>query len=72
MDFDLIWRRQEISAELKTMTQDWVTRADTALRKSAGNRMPSEWAKKTDCCDDMRERTPKLLKRRPPEFARAS
>jgi hypothetical protein len=72
MDFDLIWRKQEISTELKMMTQDWVAKADAALRKSAGNRMPSEWAKKMDCCDDMRERIPRLLKRRPPEFAMTS
>jgi hypothetical protein len=71
LDFDLIWKQQAISSELKAMTQDWVTKADAALRKSAGNRMPSEWAKKEDCCEEMRERAPRLLKRRPPEFAKA-
>jgi AIPR protein len=71
MDFDLIWRKQEISPELTAMTTDWVTKADVALRRSAGNRMPSEWAKKEDCCEDMRERAPRLLKRRPPELAKA-
>jgi hypothetical protein len=71
LDFDLIWKQQAISNELKTMAEDWVTKADVALRQSAGNRMPSEWAKKDDCCEEMRERTPKLLKRRPPEFAAA-
>ena len=71
MDLELIWRQQEISKELKMMTEDWVGRADVALRKSAGNRMPSEWAKKVDCCADMRERAPRLLKRRPPELANA-
>lgn len=72
LDFGLIWKQQAISEELKAMTADWVTKADAALRKSAGNRMPSEWAKKDDCCEEMRERTPRLLKRRPPEFARVS
>jgi hypothetical protein len=71
LDFDLIWKQQAISTELKVMTEDWVTKADSALRKTAGNRMPSEWAKKDDCCEEMRERTPRLLKRRPPEFAKA-
>lgn len=71
MDFDLIWRKQEISPELTAMTADWVMKADVALRRSAGNRMPSEWAKKEDCCEDMRERAPRLLKSRPPEFAKA-
>jgi hypothetical protein len=71
MDFDMIWRKQEISPELAVMTTDWVTKADVALRRSAGNRMPSEWAKKEDCCEDMRERAPRLLKRRPPELAKA-
>ena len=46
MDFDMIWKKQEISPELSAMTTDWVTKADAALRRSAGNRMPSEWAKK--------------------------
>jgi hypothetical protein len=71
LDFDLIWKKQAISNELKAMTEDWVTKADVALRRSAGNRMPSEWAKKDDCCQEMRERIPRLLKRRPPEFAKA-
>jgi hypothetical protein len=72
MDFDLMWKQQAISNELREMAEGWVVKADAALRKSAGNRMPSEWAKKADCCEEMRELTPKLLKRRPPEFARAS
>jgi hypothetical protein len=69
MNFDLIWKQQMISKELKEMTEGWVVKADAALRKSAGNRMPSEWAKKTDCCEEMRELMPRLLKRSPPEFA---
>jgi hypothetical protein len=69
-DLELIWKQQTISAELKMMTEEWVAKVDVALRKSAGNRMPSEWAKKEDCCEEMRERTPKLLKRRPPEFTK--
>lgn len=70
LDFELIWKQQTISSELKEMTEGWVLKADTALRKSAGNRMPSEWAKKADCREAMKEMMPRLLKRRPPEFAK--
>jgi hypothetical protein len=70
IDFELVWKNQAISSELKSMIQEWSVRVDTALRKSAKERMPSEWAKKTDCCDIMRDLVPELPRRLPPEFAK--
>jgi hypothetical protein len=68
IDFDLIWKQQAISTELMALTETWTDKVDVALRESAGNRMPSEWAKKSDCRDEMRELFPRLSRRPPPEF----
>jgi hypothetical protein len=70
IDFELIWKNQSISGELKTMIQEWSAKVDAALRKSAKDRIPSEWAKKSDCCNLMRELVPKLPRQLPPEFAK--
>ena len=37
------------------MVQNWTLAIDKALRRSAGARMPSEWAKKVECWDTLRE-----------------
>ena len=68
IDFELIWKQQAISKELMGLTETWTDKVDAALRESAGNRMPSEWAKKSDCRDEMRELFPRLSRRPPPEF----
>jgi hypothetical protein len=70
LDFELIWKNQSISDELKSMIKEWSVKVDAALRKSAKERMPSEWAKKSDCCDVMRDLVPKLARRAPPEFGK--
>jgi len=72
-DLGLVWARQSISTELATMIQGWTAAIDRALRRTAGARMPSEWAKKIECWDSLREirlETPVSL---PPELhARAA
>lgn len=70
IDLELVWKNQTISEELKRMVQEWSVKVDAALRKSAGNRMPSEWAKKADCCDAMRGLVPDLPAQLPPEFSK--
>lgn len=55
MDFERIWAQQGISSELRAILQAWLALIDKALRETAGNRMPSEWAKKIDCRDALRE-----------------
>ena len=55
LDLDFVWLNQSISAQLSAMIQDWTTAIDKGLRRSAGDRMPSEWAKKVECWDSLRE-----------------
>jgi hypothetical protein len=54
-DLELVWSRQAISSQLASMIQLWATAIDTALRRTAGARMPSEWAKRLECWDTIRE-----------------
>ncbi|WFU55726.1 AIPR family protein [Bradyrhizobium pachyrhizi] len=72
LDFDMIWTRQAISPELHKLLESWVGKVDKALRKTAGNRMVSEWAKKVDCRDALRELSFDLPDKLPPELANRS
>ena len=53
--FDAIWRRQALSPELSDWLGVLAKTVDEALRRSAGPRMLSEWAKKEECWAEMRE-----------------
>ena len=55
-DFGSLWSRQAISPELRTCIGNWADQIDRVLRFTAGNRMPSEWAKKQQCWDEMCDR----------------
>lgn len=68
IDFDVIWTRQAISPELHKLLDSWVGKIDKALRKTAGNRMVSEWAKKVECRDAFREMSFELPDKLPPEI----
>ncbi|MGY4305165.1 hypothetical protein ACVIJ6_002408 [Bradyrhizobium sp. USDA 4369] len=68
LDLEMIWSRQAISPELHNILEDWVTKIDEALRKTAGNRMVSEWAKKPSCSEAVRELKLELPNKLPPEF----
>lgn len=52
---DAIWRRQALSPELSDWLGVLAKTVDEALRRSAGPRMLSEWAKKEECWAEMRE-----------------
>jgi hypothetical protein len=54
-DLELVWSHQSISPELSATIQNWAVAVDKALRHSAGARMPSEWAKKVECWDSLKE-----------------
>jgi hypothetical protein len=54
-DLDLVWSSQSISPELKSAIQTWAIAIDKALRRSAGAKMPSEWAKRIECWDSLKE-----------------
>jgi len=69
IDFDMIWTRQAISSELHKVLESWVGKIDKALRKTAGNRMVSEWAKKIECRDALRELSFDLPDKLPPELS---
>ena len=69
VDFDLIWKNQSISAGLKAILREWAIAIDASLRNTAGSRMPSEWAKKADCRDKLRELDLKFPDPLPPELS---
>jgi hypothetical protein len=55
IDFERIWSEQSVSNELRTMIDRWVVEVDEELRRTAGSRMVSEWGKKAECWEAMRE-----------------
>ncbi len=57
IDFDKIWKRQAISSELVHQIQIWAKEVDEVLHRSAHGRMISEWAKKPECWDAVRDAT---------------
>ena len=54
-DLDKIWLRQDVSSELKLQIQTWAAEVNKVLHDSAGGRMISEWAKKTECWEAVRK-----------------
>lgn len=54
-DFERVWYRQGISDQLVKMVGDRAVEVDRALRRTAGSRMPSEWAKKEDCWSELKD-----------------
>jgi hypothetical protein len=55
IDLDKIWLQQDISAQLKQQVQAWAVDVDRILHQSAAGRMVSEWAKKPECWDAVRD-----------------
>lgn len=53
IDFDLIWRKQAVSAELLAQIGIWAKEVNCVLHVSADGRMISEWAKRTKCKEDV-------------------
>ena len=68
IDFDLIWSHQALSPQMQAMINDWVAKIDQKLRSTAGSRMPSEWAKKVQCWEAVRDVALNLPESRPPEM----
>lgn len=52
---EAVWRRQILSPELTDWLRTLAAAVDEALRRSAGPRMLSEWAKKEECWAELRE-----------------
>jgi len=72
IDLDMIWTQQTISPELHRLLEGWVGTIDKVLRKTASNRMVSEWAKKVQCRDALRELSFDLPDKFPPELSNRS
>lgn len=54
-DFSVVWQRQSISSELAALIAKWSLAIEKEFRRTAKDRMPSEWAKRVDCWDALRE-----------------
>jgi hypothetical protein len=67
-DLELVWSRQAISPQLASLIQLWAIAIDKALRRTAGARMPSEWAKRLECWDTIRETNFEAPGDMPPEL----
>lgn len=50
-DLDLVWDKQAISPELLALLIVWAGEVNETLHRTAGGRMVSEWAKKSECRD---------------------
>jgi hypothetical protein len=69
IDFGQIWSRQSVSLQLEALVRDWAPLLNTILRRSAGQRNPSEWFKKEDCWTDLHNQLPVLTEPLPPELS---
>ena len=69
IDFDKLWSKQTISPALEQLIGDWAPKLDEVMRKSAGQKNPSEWFKKADCWKDIQAQLPTLTDPLPPELS---
>lgn len=53
-DFDVIWKRQELSPALMQQIKTWAIEVNAVLHRTSNGRMISEWAKKSDCWEAVR------------------
>jgi hypothetical protein len=67
-DFERIWTHQAVSKELRTMIEEWTVAIDRRLRETAKARMSTEWAKKADCWEALRDTPLKFSNPLPPEL----
>jgi hypothetical protein len=68
IDFERVWTQQAVSPELRVMIEDWIVEIDRWLRDTAKARMPSEWAKKSECWDAIRDTPLRWPEPLPPEL----
>jgi hypothetical protein len=69
IDFEQVWQRQQISPELDAMLRRWSHHVDEALREHAGQRQPSEAAKRPQAWEALKEDAPLLTDPLPPELS---
>lgn len=68
IDFEMIWANQGISDELARILEEWCPLVDQALRSTAGSKMPTEWAKKSECWESLKNTLPTIVDPLPPEL----
>lgn len=54
-DLDGVWEAQEVSPELVAMMEAWVTPVHSQLVASAGQRNVTEWCKKEECWEQLKQ-----------------
>jgi len=54
INLDRIWQHQDISQEFRDLLQIWAVEVNDILHKSASGKMISEWAKKEECWEAVR------------------
>lgn len=54
IDLEHIWNKQDISPELRNQLQIWAKEINDELHSSSGGKMISEWAKKQECWECLR------------------
>jgi hypothetical protein len=72
LDFDRLWSKQSVSPEMDELIAAWAPQLDTLMRRSAGQKNPSEWFKKADCWKDIQGSLPLLANPLPPELSYAN
>lgn len=69
MDFGRVWSHQASSAEMDALIGEWAPKIDAILRRSAGQRNPSEWFKKAECWREVQTELPAFSDPLPPELS---
>lgn len=72
LDMDRVWRRQDVSPELRKQMIAWAQRVHAVLHRTANGRMVSEWAKKAECWQEVRSAAYRETVADIPELAVAS
>lgn len=55
LSLDAVWQRQGLSPALEAQIRTWASEVNDVLRRTAGERMISEWAKKPECWAAVRQ-----------------
>ncbi len=68
LDLSEVWNNQGISPLLNKLLSKWVIRINERIRRSAGDQNISEWAKKKECWDDIKNLSLEIPNQIPYEF----
>lgn len=68
LDLERIWLQQDVSDELKGQIRVWAEQVNKVLHESAAGKMVSEWAKKPECWDAVRQSVYTDQSKNIPEF----